>query len=136
MKTKKPRITPSTLEYRLLVLPSDDDPKFENAIFVGLRTLKEFSNFKYELVVTDTLIGDTLTLNIIGLRTPRTDVPTTGVASFTNLYSNGRKIKTIIIRKMEKKENSFSVRITERQTVVKSIPDRPFVELVTKREEW
>ena len=136
MKTKKPRLAHSPIEYLLLVMPEYDESQEKETVFVGIRTVKEFSNFQYELIVTDTLEKDTLILNIQGLRAPKTNVPTIGFARFTKVYEQPATIKHIIVHKMEKRENAFVVRFAKQRIQVKSRTGDPFIDIVSRREDW
>lgn len=136
MKTKKPRILRNPIEYRLLVTPEYDELQQRQLLLVCIRTIKEFSSFRYELAVTDTLDGATLKLNIVGLRAPKTNIPRIGFAMFEKLYEQPASIKKIVILKMDKKENSFTLRTTKLRTIVKELPERPFIEIVTSKQDW
>ncbi|MBI5217088.1 MAG: hypothetical protein HY960_15135 [Ignavibacteriae bacterium] len=136
MKTKKPRVKKEPIEYRLLLTHAYDEILKKKLLLVGLKTVKEFTRFQYEISVEDVRDGATVTLNILGLRAPKGMLPRTGTAHFKQLYEKPTTIKTIVVRKMEKKENSFTVRITKVNVLVKEAPQKPFVEIVTNEQEW
>ncbi len=136
MKTKKPRVSSNPIEYRLLVTPQLDEQLQEVKLVITIRTIKEFTNFQYELVVTDTLAGDTLSFNIVGLRAPKTNVPRIGFAFYTKAFDNPVKIKKIVVKKMDKKENIFTLRISNEKAVVKSSPEDAFIEIITEHSNW
>ncbi len=120
----------------MLVTPQLDEQQQEVKLVIDIRTIKEFTSYQYELVVTDSLEGDTLSLNIVGLRAPKTNVPTIGYAVYNKAFDHPTTIKKLIIKKMDKKENVFGVRITEHKTTVKSFPEDAFIEIVTEHINW
>jgi hypothetical protein len=136
MKTKKPRVKKEPIEFRLLVTHAYDEIQKKKLLLVGLKTMKEFTNFQYEISVQEVRDGATITLNILGLRAPKGMLPRTGTAYFKQLYEKPTTIKTILVRKMEKKENAFTVRVTKANVLVKELPQKPFVEIVTNEQEW
>lgn len=136
MKTKKPPVSNNPIEYRMLVRSQLDEQEQEVKLVITIRTIKEFTSFQYELVVNDSLEGDTLFLNIVGLRAPKTNVPTIGYAVYSKAFHHPTTIKRLVIKKMDKKENVFGVRITEQKATVKSVPEDTFIEIVTEYINW
>ncbi|MBI3189826.1 MAG: hypothetical protein HYZ33_04190 [Ignavibacteriales bacterium] len=134
MKTKKPRVTKNPIEFRLLVTLHYDEIQKKQLLLIGLQTIKEFTNFQYDIVVDDALDGSRLTLNILGLRAPKGTLPRIGTAQFTKMYEKPSTIKNIVVRKMDKKENSFVVSVTKLKIRVKEQPLKAFVEIVTNRQ--
>ncbi len=136
MKTKKPRVSKNPIEFKLLVTHAYDEVQDKKLLLVGLRTILEFTNFQYEISVEDVREGSSITLNILGLRAPKGTLPRMGTAQFKQVYEKPTTIKTIVVRKLEKKENTFSVSVTRTRVLVNKQPQKPFVEIVTNEVEW
>jgi len=136
MKQAKQKPLPFVAEYRLLVCYKYS-PQFKAMVIrVSLRTIDEFSNFLYEIVVEDTIKGNTLSLNIHGLRAPRQTLPAFGPATFTKEYRSLEHIDEIVVAKLDGVENSFQVKISKDSVILKQSPKDNFVQFTTKEEEW
>ncbi|MBI4549017.1 MAG: hypothetical protein HY707_13625 [Ignavibacteriae bacterium] len=134
---KGKRIKPKfPIEYRLLITPKYNERTKETVTLVALRTVNEFSNFRYELVVEPEFANNTLRLNIHGLRAPQLTLPESGPALFQTEYSDLIGAYTIIVSKLDQEENAFSIKISNEKVTVEKSPNKKFVEIVTKVEEW
>ena len=134
---KGKRIKPKfPIEYRLLITPKYNERKKETVTLVALRTVNEFSNFRYELVVEPELTNNTLRLHIHGIRAPRLTLPESGPATFQMEYTNFKGIYTVIVTKLDQEENTFSVRISNENVTLEQSPNKMFVEIVTNEEDW
>jgi hypothetical protein len=101
-----------------------------------LRTVTEFSNFRYEIVVQESVTDNTMRLNISGLRAPQISLPNTGPAMFEKEYTNLKGIHNVIITKLEREENKFVIDISAKGVIVKQSPKEKFVEIVTDHQEF
>jgi hypothetical protein len=136
MKQAKQKPLPFVAEYRLLIYHKYS-PQFKAMVIrVVLRTIDEFSNFLYEIVVEDIIKGNTLSLNIHGLRAPRQTLPAFGPATFTKEYRNLEHVEEIVVAKLDGMKNTFHVKISKDSVILKKSPKDNFVQLVTKEEEW
>jgi hypothetical protein len=136
MKQAKQKPLPLVAEYRLLVAHKYS-PQFKAMVVqVALRTIEEFSNFLYEIVVEDAVKGNTLSLYIHGLRPPRQTLPAFGPAVFRKEYRSLENIEEIVVAKLDGVKNSFQVKISKDSVVVKKSPEDKFVQLITDEKEW
>ena len=103
---------------------------------IALRTMNEFTNFRYEIVVEPTLEVDILRLKVQGLRAPKLSLPSTGSATFVTEYPDLQGRLTIIVSKPDRQENEFVVNIAGRSVELRKGPRLGFIQLVTKEEEW
>ncbi len=124
------------IEYRLFIAPGYNERTKEYYTFVALRTVTEFRSFHYEIVVEPELTGNVLTLAIHGLRAPQITIPGSGSAEFSAELKEMKGSFTVIISKLRKEENTFTVNISRKGVIVEKSPKTKFVEIVTNKEEW
>ena len=132
-KRIKPRFP---VEYRLLIIPVLKDRERKTVTLVALRTVNEFTNFRYEIVVEPELSNHTLRLTIQGLRAPQVTIPGGGPAVFRTEYSDLNGSYTIVVSKLNRAESTFLVKISKGMVIVEKGPKKSFVEIVTNEEEW
>ena len=131
------RIRPEVpVEYILLVTPHVNDRTGKKVTLVALRTVNEFTAFRYELVVAPTLDGRKLTLLIQGLRAPELTLPAMGPAEYQHELNDIRGIYEIVVSKHGKVTDTYTVDVTAATVKVVSVPEKRFSEIVTKREDW
>ena len=134
---KGKRVKPKfPIEYRLLITQRWNEHKKATVTLVGLRTVIEFRNFLYEIVVEPMLDDRTLHLKIHGLRAPQVTIPGTGPAKFSTAFSELEGSYTVIVTKPNGEENTYGVHIAKGQVVVEQRPRKTFTDIVTKEEEW
>ena len=134
---KGKRVKPKfPIEYRLLITPKQTEREKQTVILVALRTVNEFNNFLYEIVVEPELSDRTLRLNIHGLRAPQVTIPGTGPAKFMTEYTNLNGMYSVVVSKPNGGENSYDVSIAKEKVSVERSPRNKFVDLVTNEEEW
>jgi hypothetical protein len=113
------------IEYRLLITPKLKE-RGKNAItLIALRTVIEFTNFRYDIIVEPKNTDRTLHFNIRGLRAPQVSLPGTGPAIFKSEYENLEGPYDLIISKHGKDEIKL-----------KKSPQNKFIEIVTDENEW
>lgn len=134
---KGKRVKPKfPIEYRILITPKKKDREGEIVTLVALRTVNEFKNFLYEIVVKTELIDRTLHLHIHGLRAPQVSIPGTGPAKFTTEYRNLEGNYSIVVSKPNGSENYYDVHVSAEKVVIEKSPTIKFVDLVTNEEDW
>ncbi len=124
------------IEYRLLVTPRYKEREKHHVALIGLRTVNEFSSFRYEIIVESKLKGKTLRLDVHGLRAPQVTIPGSGPAVFRKEFPDLFGRYTIIVEKLDKEENAFTVMISREKVVVEKKPKTRFTDIVTSEEEW
>ena len=136
-REKSSRKEPAQIfEYVLLITPRYNEQKKRLVTVVALRTVKEFSNYRYEMIVENSLDDRRLRLNIMGLRPPELTFPGLGPATFETEYDNLNGSYEVVVTKLHKDVNIFRVHITPEKAVVKESPKSRFVDLVTRPEDW
>ncbi len=134
---KGKRVKPKfPIEYRVLITPQYHEREKETFTLIALRTVSEFTNFRYEIVVHPSIEDHTIRLNIQGLRAPQVSLPESGPAVFETEYNNLSGQYDVIISKLGREENVFSISISDAQVIVEKSPRKKFVEVVTTRDEW
>ena len=124
------------IEYRLLVTPVYKEREKQIVTLFGLRTINEFSNFHYEIIVEPAIADKTIRLDIRGLRAPQVTIPGSGPAVFRQEFSDLHGTYSLVVRKLDKQENFFTINITDKSVTVKESDEHRFCEVVTNPEEW
>lgn len=124
------------IEYRVLIMPQWKEREKEHVTLIAIRTITEFTNFRYDIVVEPQLTDSTLRLNIHGLRAPQVTLPGSGPAIFQAEYGNLHGRYDVVISKLDREENVFSVNIGVDHVSVEKSPRKKFVEVVTEESEW
>jgi hypothetical protein len=124
------------VEYRVLITPKYKEQENKLVTLIALRTVNEFTSFRYEIVVRSELSDRTLRLNIHGLRTPLLSLPGSGPATVMLEYDNLKGLYDVVISKLDREENIFSVFISEKKVSIKKSPERRFAEIVSNEKDW
>lgn len=124
------------IEYRLLVTLRYNEREDHYVTLIGLRTTNEFSNFRYEMIVEPKVSGKTLRLDIHGLRAPQVTIPGSGPAVFRTEFPELLGRYNIIVAKLDKEENAFTLNISTNGVVVEKVPRKRFVDIVTTEDRW
>lgn len=123
-------------EYVLLVTPHVNLRTGEQVTLIGLRTVIEFTAFRYDLVVQPTLEGRTLTLLIQGLSAPQLTLPAMGPAEFRHERKDIDGSYDIVVSKHNKQFDAYAVRVSSTAVKVEKIPEKRFSNIVTRLEDW
>jgi hypothetical protein len=132
-KRVKPRFP---IEYRLLITPKYKEREKKTVTLVALRTVNEFTNFLYEIIVQDSMNDNTMHLKIQGLRAPQVSLPGMGPAKFKKEYDGLSGTFTVIVTKLDREENVFVVDISTQNVALIKGPKTKFVEVVTEENDW
>lgn len=123
-------------EYRLLVAPHFAERTLHYVTRVILETTRTFATFRYELSVEENIDPGSITLSIIGFKTPHLTLPAAGPARFQKDYEGLKGTYTVIIEGIDGRVNSFSIRITPKKVELVKSPRTPFVQVVTDASRW
>lgn len=123
-------------EYVLLVTPHVNERTGEKVTLVALRTVTEFVNFRYDLIVQPTLEGRTLTLLIQGLGAPEMTLPAMGPAEFRIERKDLEGAYEIVVSKHNKQFDSYRVNVSPAGVTVEAKPEKRFSDIVTRSEDW
>jgi len=126
----------SAVDYVLLMTPCYSERKRRPVTYLALRSVKQFRSFRYDIVVEHRLDGNTLYLDIRGLRPPELTLPGVGPAIFETEYDNLAGNYEVVITKLHKEVNRFHVRIAPEKVLVEKSPRARFIDLVTRMEDW
>ncbi len=124
------------IEYMLLMSPRYKEREKHAVTYVALRTVNEFSSFRYEIVVDPVIDGRTLRFNIHGLKAPQLTLPHAGPALYETEIPGLRGEYLVVVSKLDGEENEFSVRISDKEVLVEKSPDKKFIDLVTDISVW
>ena len=119
-KTREP-------EYILRIFHHKDERTSKKCVAFTVETVNVFTNFKYEVLLEDTLQGKELTLKIVGLHAPAMLMPGKGPAIGRREFSGLKGTYAVHVRKMGKELNDFVVDISPKQISIKDDPDKSFV---------
>src|SRR5437867_7683106 len=119
----------------MVITPRYNDREKKTVTLVALRTVNEFRNFLYEIVVHPEVSGHALRLKIQGLRAPQVSLPGTGPARWSAEYDDLQGAYTVTVSKLEREENAFDIRIASDKVIVEKSPKTKFVELITTEED-
>ncbi|MGA7160352.1 MAG: hypothetical protein WBZ48_05080 [Bacteroidota bacterium] len=123
-------------EYRMLIQPSYDETLKKAGILFLIETVKQFSNFSYEVVVEETREEKRLTWSLHGLRAPELLMPSFGGAQFKKVYFDLKGTQTFILKKIDGETNEFRIKISPTSIAVQSITGTPFVSVYTTDAEF
>ena len=131
MKSKKQSPPPDPIEYRLVVGRRYDEIARKEVVDVILLTAKEFRNFRYNLVVKESVSGGTVRFVIEGLQTPQPALPGAGPAEFRRTFRTFPESLKIVVSKLDGTENEFDLKFRSNGIEVLAAPRDPFIELST-----
>lgn len=124
------------LEYRVLVTPTFDETLKKTGTLFLIETVKQFSNFNYEVVVEDHRLSDTILWSLHGLRAPELSMPSFGAAQFRKIYFDIKGKYNFILRKIDGEENLFTLKISSSSVSILSQPEHLFASLYTSEESF
>lgn len=136
-RRRSPRQNPRELyEYLLLLTRLYNNRKKRIVTRMMVRTVKEFSHFRYILDVDARVEGRSITVDIQGLRAPEFTVPDVGPATFETEFDNLEGVYDVMVRKLGKERNLFRINVAPEHVVVEQSPEQRFVNLITQLEHW
>lgn len=128
MKRKKP----AEPEYRLNIFrETDERTKAKRVIFL-LRTVKEFTSFKYEILLEASLHGQAVTLKILGLHAPELLMPGTGPALARKEFDNLRGTYDLTVTKLDGQSNQFRLTFSSKRIEITPADPHPFLIVTTE----
>jgi len=114
-------------EYRLRVFPVRNERNTKPAVAVVVETTKEFVSFHYEVLIADRIVGNTITLKILGLHTPMSVMPGVGPARAFRVYEHGLGTIAIVIYSPDGDQNVYKLAMRSSSIDVIEAPSRPFI---------
>ncbi|HLX11270.1 MAG TPA: hypothetical protein VKS81_00525 [Bacteroidota bacterium] len=136
MTKSKQKPLPIPVEYRLLVTYRINEQTKKRVVLVALRTVEEFSNFRYEIVVQDSIRDSVLLLDVHGLRVSQKTLPSAGPAIFRKEYPDLLGVSRIVVSKLDRELKSFAITVSKNDIAVVPAETGKYVEFVAREEEW
>ncbi len=124
---------PPTFDYRLIVSTKFNEREQIYTTLVQLETTQQFSTFRYDLSVEETLGEKSLRLKILGLKTPQRSLPAAGPATFSREYDTLRGTCELSIQGLDGKVSTFSFRISQKRVSLVKGPKSTFVDVIVDR---
>jgi hypothetical protein len=119
------------VEYRMLIHPTYDETLKKAGTLFLIETVKQFSNFSYEVVVEETFDGSRLTWALHGLRAPELLMPSFGGAVYRKVHYELKGTYTFTLKKIDGVVNEFTMKIHPTSVLVKDFVGKPFVSIYT-----
>lgn len=115
------------IEYRMLIQPTFDETLRKHGTAFLIETVKQFSNFSYEIVIDEKREGNRISWTLHGLRAPELLMPSFGGAQFRKVYFDLKGTYTFSLLKIDGEANDIALKILPTSVVVKSFTGTPFV---------
>ncbi|HLF20544.1 MAG TPA: hypothetical protein VI704_07125 [Bacteroidota bacterium] len=122
--TKKKKPEP---EYRLNIFYYYDKQTKEKKLVFLVRTIQEFVNFNYEILLNDKVEDHTIHIKIGGLNTPSSLMPGTGPARGKKEYAMLKGTYLLVVSRLDGARNDFRLEITPHSVRILDIPKNPLV---------
>ncbi|HTR82624.1 MAG TPA: hypothetical protein VMM58_13425 [Bacteroidota bacterium] len=119
------------IEYRMLIQPTFDETLKKTGTAFLVETVKQFSNFRYEVVVEETRSEGRLEWMLHGLRAPELLMPSFGGAQFRKVYFDLKSSLSFTLKKIDGETNQFTLKILASGISVKDFEGKPFVSVYT-----
>jgi len=98
--------------------------------------VKTFAAFRYELNVRETISDKSINFSVVGLSTPRLNLPASGPASFSHEYDDLSGTYLLSVEGLDGTISTAQVRIGPKQVkVLKPAGGRP-LEIITDERLW
>ncbi len=124
------------IEYRLLIVPAFDETLQKHGTLFLVETVKQFTNFNYQILIEDSLVRRTLTWKIHGLSAPAMSMPAVGGAKFDKIYFDLNGTLHFTIFKKDGHENTVTVKVLPGGIKVVELPEHPFMTVYTGTDEF
>jgi hypothetical protein len=115
------------IEYRMLIQPTYDETLKKHGTAFLIETVKQFSNFSYEIVVEESWVNSHLSWTLHGLRAPELLMPSFGGAQYRKIYFDLKGTYTFTLKKIDGDFNEVTLRILPTAVAMKNFTGTPFV---------
>ncbi len=115
------------IEYRMLIQPVYDETLKKHGTSFLIETVKQFSNFSYEIVVDEKWDGNRLSWILHGLRAPELLMPSFGGAQYRKVYFDLKGAYTFALMKVDGEFNEITLKILPTSVAIKDFAGTPFV---------
>ncbi len=118
-------------EYTLHIFPHDDEQTRRTSTMFVIQTVKEFTNFNYEILLESSVKEREISFKILGLRTTPLLMPNVGPARGVRKYADLRGTYTLSVIKLDNEKNQFTITIAEDGIRIEDRNQRPFIKVST-----
>ena len=115
----------------MLIHPTYDETLKKAGTMFLIETVKQFSNFSYEVVVEESLDGSRVTWALHGLRAPELLMPSFGGAVYRKVFYELKGTYIFTLKKIDGVVNEFTMKILPTSVLVKDFVGKPFVSIYT-----
>jgi hypothetical protein len=130
MKQKKNKLKPTEFEYLLTVSPSYDEIKNKYFTLIRLQTVKEFTNFKYELAVEEESEKYKIRYKLLGINTPKLLIPGGGPAVYERTYQQLTGEYKIEIVNLDGEINFFKIKLLKNKILLLREQQKSFIDIL------
>ena len=123
-------------EYRLLIMPHVSERTQRTTTLIILETTKVFATFRYDLSVKAEVTPAALRFTVLGFRTPKLSLPSSGPARFEQEFENLNGTFDIFLQGIDGRTTTFSAAITRKEVRVVKAPRKTFVQIATTLSQW
>ncbi|MBI3585705.1 MAG: hypothetical protein HY088_01080 [Ignavibacteriales bacterium] len=120
-------------EYTLNIFRHREERTNTTGIVFLVQTVKEFTNFKYEILLNGGLKGKSFELNILGLRTTPLIMPGVGPAIGRKDFPNLKGSYALVVTKLDGETNQFQLELSAQKITVKKAPPQVFIRVSTEQ---
>ena len=115
------------IEYRMLIQATYDETLKRHGTSFLIETVKQFSNFSYEIVVDEKWTDNQLSWVLHGLRAPELLMPSFGGAQYRKVYFDLKGEYIFTLKKIDGEFNEITLKILPTSVAVKNFVGMPFV---------
>jgi hypothetical protein len=119
------------VEYTLHIFPHYDERTRKTSTMFVVQTVKEFTNFNYEILLESGVKGREISFKILGLRTTPLLMPNTGPARGVREYFDLHGTYTLSVIKLNNEKNHFTITVTENGIQIEDRNQRSFIKVLT-----
>jgi hypothetical protein len=124
------------IEYRLLVVPAFDETLQKHGTLFLVETVKQFTNFNYQILIEESFKKRTVTWKIHGLSAPAMSMPAVGGARFDKIYFDLIGTVHFTIIKKDGETNTITVKVGPTGVKVVEVPEHAFLSVYTATDDF
>lgn len=125
------RATPkSPVQYLLKIASILNEQDGKHTTRFTLETTQSFASFVYDLSVQEQVKDNQIVLKVEGLKPPQLSIPASGHARFEREYENLDGGYDIVVKSIDGKTNSFTVRMASGKVQLIQAPKNGFVDII------
>ncbi len=124
------------IEYRLLVVPAFDETLQQHGMLFLVETVKQFTNFNYQILIEESSAKRTVTWKIHGLSAPAMSMPAIGGARYDKIYFGLSGTVHFTLIKKDGQENTVTVKVSPTGVKLIDMPQHSFIAVYTGSDEF